>query len=477
MRCEASSAAEPRPSRIGRRLLPLVGLVALLVTLTPPASADSRVMPGDFTGYAFDTCDTPSQRQMDVWRRHSKFWGAGVYIAGMNRACSTQRHLTRRWVTTQSRKGWHLLPIVVGRQASCAPKGYYRGRRISANPRHDYRNARSQGRRAAEGAVEAAHHLGIARKSVLWFDLEHFDLGRRHCRRSALAFTSAWTGRLHRLHYRSGLYSSASSGIELMDDARRHGGRQVPDYLWIAEWNGRDNVKSAYISRAGWWPHRRVHQYSGGHPERHGGVRLNIDSNSMNTGRGTVAGKPSRPCGVRLSFSSYPRLERGDHGAKVKAAQCLLKLQHRLSGKPTGHFGRGTAKAVRAFQRHRSGVPTTGAVTSRTWTALLSAGRRPLLKFGSGGNAVRRLQRALDAASNAGIRADGTFGSRETALVRQLQRRHHQPRTGVVTPKTWRLLQRGEPLGRVPRSRLVIKPFEGLPFVEIPFGIGVDRTR
>jgi peptidoglycan hydrolase-like protein with peptidoglycan-binding domain len=471
----------PHGGSSGRALGVQLGLLttalALLLPLmgNAPVAADTRVMPGSFTGYAFDTCDAPSQRKMDAWRRHSKFWGVGVYVAGMNRACSTQEHLTRRWVATQSRKGWRILPIVVGRQASCAPKGYYRGRRISADPRHGYARARDQGRRAAESGVAAARRLGIARGSVLWFDLEHFDTGRRHCRRSAVAFTAAWTNRLHRLRFRSGFYSSASSGITLMDDVRRRGTHTVPDYLWIAEWNGRDTVKSAYISRAGWWPHRRVHQYRGGHTERHGGVRINIDSNVMSTGRGTVAGKASRPCGVRLGFTSYPRLARGDRGDRVRAAQCLLRLEKHLPGRVTGQYDRRTERAVRAFQRHRPALPTTGALGPRTWTALLSAGRRPLLKFGSGGNAVRRLQRALDGASNAGIRADGTFGSRETSLVRQLQRRHGHARTGVVTPKTWRLLQRGRTLGRVDRARLTPRPRGAVPAWEIPFSSGVER--
>src|SRR3954454_10882782 len=154
------------PRSLGRLLrlgVPLTCTVALLVGVpTMPAQATTHVMPGDFTGYGFDACDTPAQSKMDAWRRHSKFWAVGVYMAGTNRACSTQRHLTRAWVSTQARKGWRILPLVVGRQASCSPKGYYRGKRISANPHHDYARARSQGRAAADSGVDAAHRLGIA---------------------------------------------------------------------------------------------------------------------------------------------------------------------------------------------------------------------------------------------------------------------------------------------------------------------------
>src|SRR4051794_26215061 len=222
----------------------LAGLVAALSA--DPAHGSIRAVPGSFTGYAFDSCQAPSQRRMDHWLKRSRYWGVGIYIAGMNRGCDEQPHLTRRWVETQRRNGWRLLPVVVGRQASCSPKGHYRGRRISDAPADEYAEARGQGRDAATAAVEAAHDLGIGRHSVLWFDLESFDIGQRRCRRSALAFLSAWTYGLHHLHYRSGFYSSASTGITLVDRARsRHPGRyHLPDLLWIGEWNRDDSVSS-----------------------------------------------------------------------------------------------------------------------------------------------------------------------------------------------------------------------------------------
>ena len=468
-------SAAPRSFRRLLRLgVPLTCTVTLLVGApVGSAHAETHVMPGNFTGYGFDACDTPSQRRMDAWRRHSKFWAVGVYMAGMNRACSTQRHLTRGWVSTQSRKGWRILPLVVGRQASCAPKGYYKGKRISANPRHDYRKARSQGRAAATSGVDAARRLGIARGSVIWFDLEHFDSSKTRCRRSAERFVAGWTTGLHHRHYRAGLYSSASSGIAATDAARR-AGITVPDYLWIAEWNGRDDVRSAYVSRDGWWPHRRVHQYRGGHPERHGGVRIDIDSDFLSTGRGTVGGKADRPCGVRVSFASYHRLTRGDHGDQVRAAKCLLRQQKTYAGKLTGRFDKRTENAVRTFQRHRS-LNRSGALNGRTWTALLSAGGRPLVKFGAGGSSVQRLQRALNAASNAKLHVDGEFGTSEMRVVKQLQRRNGQAATGVVLARTWRVLQRGHTVGRVHHAR---SGMSRLPLtLPIPFGIGAAGPR
>src|SRR3954465_1050993 len=247
-----SRRAHLAPAVLGCRGLlrtAVVGAVAAaLLAPAGPAQADTRAMPGSFTGFAFDTCDAPSQRAMNNWLKSSRYWAVGIYISGVNRACKSQSHLTRRWVGTQARKGWRLLPLTVGRQASCSPKGYYVHHRISARPAHDYAKARGQGRAAAGHAVAAARRLGIGRHSVLWYDLEHFDLGRTRCRRSALAFTSGWTKGLHHRGFRSGFYSSASSGITALDNARRAGWprKQLPGYLWVAEWNGAASLRPPY---------------------------------------------------------------------------------------------------------------------------------------------------------------------------------------------------------------------------------------
>lgn len=415
-----------------------------VLALPVSAAGDTRELPGNFTGYAFDTCDAPSQRRMDAWRTDSIYAGIGIYVAGMNRACSTQRHLTASWVATQARNGWRLLPLVVGRQASCAPAGRYVGQRISPDPQDDYARATRQGRRAARAGAKAARQLGIGEGSVLWYDLEHFDSSRDRCRRSALHFTSGWTRRLDAEGYRSGFYSSASSGIAAMEHARvsAPGVFALPDYLWIAEWNGKVTLRSRYLSQEGWWPHRRVHQYRGDHLERHGGVRLNVDSNVLSTGEGTIGGESVQPCGVRMSFRDYPHLERGDRGSRVRAAQCLLRERTRYDGELDGRFGRATAKAVRRFQHAHPALEPSGELTRRTWAVLITDGRRLMLKYGSGGNAVRRLQRGLNA-FGAGLEVDGVFARAEHRAVRRYERSVGQKRNGVVTPALWDELQHG----------------------------------
>jgi hypothetical protein len=462
----------------GMRVLSVLAAALLGLTLLPGAAqAAGPRHPGDFTGYAFDTCDAPSQRKMDDWHQASQYAGIGIYIAGMNRACKAQPHLSRRWVTTQERNGWRLLPLVVGRQASCAPEGRYAGR-ISSRKADGYARAHVQGRDAAKGGAKAARKLGIATRSVLWFDLEHFDTGKKKCRLSALAFTSGWTKGLHRLGYRSGLYSSASSGISMLDDARRdRSGHALPDYLWIAEWNGKDTVRSSYLSRKGWWPHRRVHQYRGPHTEKHAGSRINVDSNFLSTGRGTVGGRSGEPCKVRVDFPSYRRLERGDRGSRVAAAQCLLRQERHYRGRPHGRFDKATARAVRAFQRRQAGVPTSGALTTGTWASLLSQGSDPVLKYGAGGRAVRRVQRALNAATDAELRVDGVFAKAELRTVKGYQRQSGARDTGVVTGSTWRQLRHGRTVGRLlPRLAIGSDLLEGLEeLTGIPFSSGASR--
>ena len=352
--------------RPGVVLLALAAVAALLagVLRADPAEAGTRVMPGSFTGFAFDACMAPTQEQMDVWLERSPYWGVGIYTAGDNRYCKRQpAHLDADWVSTQARKGWRLLPITVGRQASCS--GVKRWTKVSADPTDSYAKARSQGREEAGASVRANKGYGIATGSTLWLDMESFDTGRTRCRESALAFVSAWTNRLHDLGFRSGFYSSVTTGIRMLDEARATSPRRyaLPDQIWLADWDGRATARSSSATIDGWTPHRRIHQFTGGHDETWGGVKLNIDSNFMDVGRGSVAPKTGPHCGVRREFPSYRALSRGDRGDQVAALQCFLRQQRYGRIAVDGRFGSQTAAAVRRFQhdhglrRDRCGDP------------------------------------------------------------------------------------------------------------------------
>jgi peptidoglycan hydrolase-like protein with peptidoglycan-binding domain len=411
-------------------------LVALTLGLLagPPAQAKT---PGSFTGYAFDACHTPSQSDMDVWLERSPYWGVGVYIAGDNRACPDEQslNLTPAWVQSQTRKGWRILPLTVGLQASCFKPGEDYAR-VSADDTDDYAAARSQGVAEANSTVVASRGLGIAKGSTQWLDVEHFDITKPKCKESALAFISSWTRRLHALGYKSGFYSSASSGIAILDEARKSGASNLPDQLWIGEWNVVSNTDSGYISDEG-WRQQRVHQYRGGHDETYAGVTLNIDSNWMDVGKGSRAPRPAGHCRVVIDFPSYGGLHRGSRGPKVKALQCLLRQRHLLHGKLTERYDRRTVRAVKRFQHRNPPLTANGKTSKHTWVALLSQGSSPFMKIGSASNAVRRLQRALNAATPSKLEATGVYDKKTAKAVKRYQKARKLPPSGVTTDEVW----------------------------------------
>jgi hypothetical protein len=255
----------------------LAGLLAGVGLLAGPApayavsTAGNVVTPGNFTGHGFDQCLAPTQQAMDTWLKTSPFLAVGIYISGDSRGCRSQPNLTPSWVSTQLRKGWRLLPITLGPQAACHPSFPRYGNdptiRTKPGPDGNYPRARRQARQEAVKTVEAAQALGIVKRSTLWYDLEGFDVTNTRCRESAMHFLSAYTVKLHALGYVSGVYSSASSGIKMLDDARvnRPDAFTLPDRIWIARWDGQANTSTDYIRDEGWRPGGRMKQYRGGH--------------------------------------------------------------------------------------------------------------------------------------------------------------------------------------------------------------------
>src|ERR1700744_976676 len=83
----------------------VVGLLALL--LLPQAahaevSAASPATPAEvFSGLGFDACSAPSESTLAAWGTASPYGAVGVYIGGVNRACS-QTNLTATWVSDES---------------------------------------------------------------------------------------------------------------------------------------------------------------------------------------------------------------------------------------------------------------------------------------------------------------------------------------------------------------------------------------
>lgn len=282
----APSAQQDCPAEaIGRRRAILVEPRSKVARspLLPAAriSATMRARSGTvFTGLGFDACSTPSARSMSAWKE-SPYRAVGVYIGGANRACS-QPNLTPEWVAAQTAAGWRLIPTYVGLQAptsacsSCA--------KLSAS------QATAQGVAAAIDAVEEANEVAMGPGSPIYFDMESYSR-TSSATAATLAFLEAWTKKLHALGYVSGVYSSSSSGIA--DLGGQVGtGYELPDHLWIANWNGSTSTSDPAVPAGAWTPHQRIHQYQGGHNETYGGVTINIDNDSVD---GATVGEATLP--------------------------------------------------------------------------------------------------------------------------------------------------------------------------------------
>jgi peptidoglycan hydrolase-like protein with peptidoglycan-binding domain len=430
----------PRPAAPPRRLPGRV-----------PSPGPSASAPG-WSGLAFDACRAPSQRTMDRWLHRSPFLGVGIYLGGVHRACE-QRHLTPLWVARQARAGWRLLPIWVGPQASCTG---YRWR-IDGRPGRDgaYRAAARDGRREARSAVATARGLGIGPGETLWYDIEPFRTHRRHCRMSSLTFLDAWTRELHRRGYQAGVYSHVKAGVALLHRAPRRFAR--PDAVWYA-WVTRDAgaLPARFVPDPSWMRTSRVHQFALDRRVRFGGVSMAIDWNHVTLGGG-AASTATAPCGAAADRLRHPELTPGARGPAVRVARCLLPPVGR-EGRPADDvLGPSAQRAVRRFQESRR-LGATGTVDRRTWTALLAQGTRPVLKQGSTGEPVRRLQRALDAALPREVAVDGRFGPLTAAAVRRYQQLMGHARTGIVTGATWRALGQGRVAAPARPSRPAARP-------------------
>jgi hypothetical protein len=430
----------------------------VLATLPAAPAAANRVTPGNFTGYGFDQCLAPESWKMDRWMEQSPFSAVGIYISGASRGCRDQPNLTPAWVSHQLENGWRLLPITLGPQASCHPAfpRYGNDPTIRTNSADNYRAARKQARAEADTAVAAAQRLGITEGSTLWYDLEGANglLTNATCRESALSFLSAWTSRLHRNGYVSGVYSSAGSGIKILDDVRvnRPNAYQLPDRVWIARWDGKANLDACrdqptcYVRTDGWKPHRRVKQYRGGHNETWGGVTINIDSNFMSLGKGSVAPRSNGvQCGdVPVNRPDYPTIKPGTTRAEaVRLMQCQLRKRKLYDGALHGRFDAATLTAVQAYQRSQPDTPVKGRWTRRNWAQALSTGPNDVAKRGTARGYVLRLQRALIAMTGEKMYIDGVFGQRTENIVRLWQGRVDLRQTGVMNEASWKALRTG----------------------------------
>lgn len=230
----------------------------------------------------FDKCEIATLEEMSEWAANSPYDEVNIYLGGISRACANA-DLDSEWVRQVVEMGWNLIPTWVGPQAPCSSFAH----RFSWNPALAWQ----QGRNEADAALQAANLLGLTppgSQTVIYYDLEAYP-NNPLCREAAGALLSGWVARLNERGHRAGVYG-AGCGSYVTDWASLP---HVPDDVWLAHW-----IFSAYNSSAKvtgvacvpdnlWSQNQRIRQYTGGHDETWGGVKLNIDSNVL---LGHVAG-------------------------------------------------------------------------------------------------------------------------------------------------------------------------------------------
>ncbi|KAM3096847.1 peptidoglycan-binding protein [Phormidesmis sp. 146-12] len=196
-----------------------------------------------------------------------------------------------------------------------------------------------------------------------------------------------------------------------------------------------------------------------------------------------VALSQSQDSGQPASFSILrPLLRSGSRGAEVTELQAALKLLGYYDGSVDGFYGDTTVTAVSRFQQ-AAGLTKDGIVGTATWDRLFppnvsdlpastpfparpvsaSAPKPspaptspqparqedppttidfPILRIGSQGAAVTRLQERLKAIGLLSGAADGVFGAETQSAVKAAQSRFGLEADGVVGGATWSALMR-----------------------------------
>ncbi len=135
-----------------------------------------------------------------------------------------------------------------------------------------------------------------------------------------------------------------------------------------------------------------------------------------------------------------PVLKRGSSDPAVRDLQQALKALGHDPGAIDGVFGAGTERAVKAFQQARE-IPADEIAGRVTWINIDEADQsEPVLRLGSSGLPVRRLQSRMSAVGFDTGGVDGQFGARTELAVKKLQQQSDLGVDGVVGAKTWAIV-------------------------------------
>jgi peptidoglycan hydrolase-like protein with peptidoglycan-binding domain len=144
-----------------------------------------------------------------------------------------------------------------------------------------------------------------------------------------------------------------------------------------------------------------------------------------------------------------PVLKKGSNDPAVRDLQEALKSLGYDVGPVDGVFGAKTESAVKKFQQARE-IAVDGVVGRVTWINIDEADQsHPVLKIGSTGLPVRRLQSRMSAVGFNTGGVDGCFGAMTEAAVKKLQQDYRLHTDGIVGLKTWQVVDALENEGGV----------------------------
>lgn len=164
---------------------------------------------------------------------------------------------------------------------------------------------------------------------------------------------------------------------------------------------------------------------------------------------------------VPAAAATHPLLKVGSRGTAVRELQTKLTRGGYRPGPIDGIFGSGTRSAVIRLQGDRRLVKD-GICGAKTWAAVDSlgsgggttptpdpepatpppSGKRPMLKPGSKGTAVKNLQITMRANGYWHAGSDGVYGQTTQQAVMAVQKYYGLERDGICGPATWAVIDR-----------------------------------
>ncbi|MEJ2487125.1 MAG: DUF1906 domain-containing protein, partial [Anaerolineales bacterium] len=255
------------------------------------------------TGQGFDQCEIFPLSDLQKWKTNSPYSVVNLYIGGNARACDNV-NLSPEFISALSIQGWKFIPTWVGPQAACT--------NFSVTMSSNSTTAYGQGKDQAIDAARVARKYGLSFSdidesgTVIYYDLEAFNINDTQCLNAAKAFINGWVEELHSRGIMAGLYGSVcGTGLKEFYNLDN-----VPDVIWPAFWISSTYISSTTVnnlpclSNSMWGNHQRIVQYTGAHNENWGGTTMNIDLNVIDGIVADISGKVGIPTST-LSNTSF----------------------------------------------------------------------------------------------------------------------------------------------------------------------------